>query len=413
MHVHDGVPQAVVHVGEGLVTEDAGVVDDDINTAKGVDGGLDDGITVLSRELGTDGLAAEGLDLVDDIVGVDEVVDNDGSAGLGEGKAVGAADTGTATGDEGNATGEVDLLTLLVGAQLLRVLEEADEVVGARGVLGVLREVGDLGPLLDEGARGVRVVALAEQTGGPLPAELGDVATADLEDGARLGGVVLVDEDGNEGHDPLGLHEGEDVRGHDGLSHAGGGHGGDDVGDDVVLGALLGEGLGEADHGELGSRVVGLAEVAEQASGRGGVDDTAVLLLAEVGPGGAGALVRAADVDLEDEVPVLVLHVLEADVAQDAGVVDEHVDAAEGLDGGLDDLLAVVDAVVVGDGLAAGGLDLVDDDIGSLGRRSCQQVKGAHHQSIINTLLSLPSPLNEPPRSFTTTLAPREAKKVA
>jgi hypothetical protein len=71
-------------------------------------------------------------------------------------------------------------------------------------------------------------------------------------------------------------------------------------------------------------------------------------------------------VHLEDQVPVLVLHVLEADVAQDTGVVDEHVDAAEGLDGRVDDLVAVLDAVVVGDGLAARGLDLVDDDIGGL-----------------------------------------------
>jgi hypothetical protein len=75
-------------------------------------------------------------------------------------------------------------------------------------------------------------------------------------------------------------------------------------------------------------------------------------------------------VDLEDQVPVLVLHVLEADVAQDAGVVDQDVDAPKGLDGRLDDLVAVLDAVVVGNGLAACGLDLVDDDIRSLwGRR--------------------------------------------
>jgi hypothetical protein len=71
-------------------------------------------------------------------------------------------------------------------------------------------------------------------------------------------------------------------------------------------------------------------------------------------------------VHLEDQVPVLVLHVLEADVAQDASVVDEHIDASESLDGRLDDLVTVLDAVVVGNRLAAGGLDLVDDDIGGL-----------------------------------------------
>lgn len=89
-------------------------------------------------------------------------------------------------------------------------------------------------------------------------------------------------------------------------------------------------------------------------------------MLAEVGPGGAGALVAALDVDLHDQVPVQVLHVLEADVAQDAGVVDEDVDAAESLDGRVDDLVSVLDAVVVGDRLATGSLDLVDYNIGGL-----------------------------------------------
>ncbi len=145
--------------------------------------------------------------------------------------------------------------------------------------------------------------------------------------------------------------------------------GGNDVADDVVFGALLGEGLGEADHGQLSSRVVGLAEVSEQAGGGGGVDDPAVLLLAEVRPGGASALVAPLDVNLEDEVPVRVLDVLEAHVTQDAGIVDQDIDATEALDGSLNDLVAVLHAVVVGHGLAAGGFDLVDDDIGGLRTR--------------------------------------------
>jgi hypothetical protein len=68
-------------------------------------------------------------------------------------------------------------------------------------------------------------------------------------------------------------------------------------------------------------------------------------------------------VDVVDEVPVLVRHVLEADIAQDTGIVEEDVDSTEGLDGSLDDSVAVLDAVVVGNGLAASGFDLVDDDI--------------------------------------------------
>lgn len=137
----------------------------------------------------------------------------------------------------------------------------------------------------------------------------------------------------------------------------------------VVFGALLGERLCETNHGELGGRVVGLAEGTVETSGRGGVDDTAVLLLAEVRPSGTGALVGTGDVDLHDEIPVLVCEVLEADVAEDTSIVDEDIDTSKGLDGGVNDLFAKLDAVVVGNGLAASGLDFVDDDISSLDER--------------------------------------------
>jgi hypothetical protein len=119
-------------------------------------------------------------------------------------------------------------------------------------------------------------------------------------------------------------------------------------------------------------------------------------------------------VDLDDEVPVGILHVLEARVAEDACVVDEDVDAAKGLDGRVDDALAELDAVVVGDGLAARGFDLVDDNIGRLGKRwsAWRRGNGENGRGKL-TFVELPSPWNEPPRSLTTTLAPRDPKKVA
>jgi hypothetical protein len=124
-------------------------------------------------------------------------------------------------------------------------------------------------------------------------------------------------------------------------------------------------------------------------------------------------------VNLDDEVPVLVLHVLEADVAQNACIVDEDIDAAKVLDRGVDDLLAELDGIVVGDGLAASLLDLVDDDVcGLRGRRvsGCSlglEVRGDCEREL-TLLLAWPSPpLTPPPRSLTTMLAPREAKKVA
>lgn len=88
-------------------------------------------------------------------------------------------------------------------------------------------------------------------------------------------------------------------------------------------------------------------------------------------PGSTSALVGTGDVNLHDQVPVLVLKVLEGNVAKNTGIVDENVDAAKALDGGLDDALAILDAVVVGNGFAACLLDLVDDDISGLKEACC------------------------------------------
>lgn len=166
--------------------------------------------------------------------------------------------------------------------------------------------------------------------------------------------------------------------------------GSNDVAENVVLGALLGQGLGEADHGQLCGRVVCLAEAAEEAGGRGSVDDAAKLLLAKMGPGGAGALVGALDVNIDDEVPVGVLDVLEADVAKDAGVIEEDVDAPKGLDGGVDDAMAVFDAVVVGGSLATGGFDLIDDDVRGLESRSvCRIGRTSRSAHLVGVALAL------------------------
>ena len=83
-------------------------------------------------------------------------------------------------------------------------------------------------------------------------------------------------------------------------------------------------------------------------------------------------------------------------VAEDAGVVDQHVEVAERVDRGVDHALGAVpvgDVVAVGDGLAAGGGDLVDH---LRGRRRV----GA-------------AAVGLPPRSLTTTLAPSDASSRA
>ena len=65
--------------------------------------------------------------------------------------------------------------------------------------------------------------------------------------------------------------------------------------------------------------------------------------------------------DFEDQIPVGILHVLEADVPENAGIVNEDIDAAEVVNGSLDDLFAVLDAIVVCYRVPAVLLDLVDD----------------------------------------------------
>ena len=77
-------------------------------------------------------------------------------------------------------------------------------------------------------------------------------------------------------------------------------------------------------------------------------------------------LVCTLHVDLDDQIPILILHILEANVPQDARIVNEHIDPPKRLDGRLNDLVAVLDAFVVRDRLAACGFDLVDDYISGL-----------------------------------------------
>lgn len=118
---------------------------------------------------------------------------------------------------------------------------------------------------------------------------------------------------------------------------------------------------------ETHTRVVGLAKRSKQTSRRSGADHTSVLLLSKVWPCCACALVCSFDVDLVDEIPVLLLHVLEADIAQNAGIVDEHIDAPEIVNGRLDDGVSILDRIVVGDGLAACSADRLDDFVCGLG----------------------------------------------
>ena len=151
------------------------------------------------------------------------------------------------------------------------------------------------------------------------------------------------------------------------LGHPGLGHRGDGVGLDVVLAALVGQHPGEADQAHLGRAVVGLAEVAQDARVGRRVDDAAVALLPHEHVGRLRHVERALEVHVDDGLEQLGGHVVEGLVPQDAGVVDDDVDGAERVDGGLHDGLAAFgggDAVGVGDGLAAQVVDLLGGGVG-------------------------------------------------
>ena len=125
----------------------------------------------------------------------------------------------------------------------------------------------------------------------------------------------------------------------------------------------------EAHQPRLGGAVVRLSEVAAQPGAGDDVDDAAVAVLAHDRQRVPAAVEAAVEVDLQHGVEILGRHVDELLVAQDPGVVHQDIAAPEGIDRGLDDVagrLELGDAVVVGRGLAAEGLDLLAHDGGGI-----------------------------------------------
>ena len=77
-------------------------------------------------------------------------------------------------------------------------------------------------------------------------------------------------------------------------------------------------------------------------------------------------LVWAFDVNLNDQVPILVLHVLEAYVSQNARIIDQDVNPAKLLDRRLYNVLTILHAVIVGDCVSTRSTDLFDNNISGL-----------------------------------------------
>ncbi len=65
--------------------------------------------------------------------------------------------------------------------------------------------------------------------------------------------------------------------------------------------------------------------------------------------------------DFDDQVPILIRHVFEADIPQNTGVVKEHIYPAKCLDSGVYYPIAILDAVIIRDSFASSSSYVIDN----------------------------------------------------
>ena len=183
----------------------------------------------------------------------------------------------------------------------------------------------------------------------------------------------------------------------------GAGHGGDAVDLDVVAGQLLGDDLGERGDARLRRRRSCSArdwradpDVDDVLTMLRGAGRPGLVLVAPVGGNVAGRAEVAAQVDADHVVPLALGHVDDEAVAQDAGVVDEDVDAAEGLDRRVDQ--------------RAGSFPV--GDVAARRRSPLRRRRGSRRRPPRPGLLDRrPLPSLPPPVSLTTTRAPSRGEQ--
>ena len=161
--------------------------------------------------------------------------------------------------------------------------------------------------------------------------------------------------------------------GRDGADHAGPGERRDAVRADVEAAHVERDRLRQADDAEFCRGVVGLAEIADQARGRGEVHEGAALLFAVQPCRGVRDVERAHQVHLDDGLEGFHAHFVEDHVAQNAGIVDDAVEPAEMVGRRLDDPAGgngFRHRLEVGDRGAAALLDFLDHFLGGCGARS-------------------------------------------
>ncbi|MCY1445465.1 hypothetical protein D9M71_619800 [compost metagenome] len=105
MAVQNRVPLFVAHLLDDVVPGETGVVDDDVDAAKRIEGRLDDAIAKVRGRHVTDaggGIAAQGTDFGNHFFGrcLVQVVDDDLGALLGEFQRNAAADATAGTGND-------------------------------------------------------------------------------------------------------------------------------------------------------------------------------------------------------------------------------------------------------------------------------------------------------------------------
>mmetsp|Transcript_24549 Transcript_24549/g.35998 ORF Transcript_24549/g.35998 Transcript_24549/m.35998 type:complete len:213 (-) Transcript_24549:198-836(-) len=193
-----------------------------------------------------------------------------------------------------------------------------------------------------------------------LPAQLCHPSRTNFKEAAIFFSVFVAEVQHKWG-DVVGLQGLDHVLRHDGLCHARASERSNGVDVDVARFAFARQRVAQAKDAELHGRVVRLAKVAINAGSRGHIHDAAEALLPHDRPGSLGNLVSSLEVHLVNEVPILVRHLGKRGVTEDTGVVDNNIDAPVSVHGGLDDLVAIHNGVVVGYGLATLGADFVHD----------------------------------------------------
>ncbi len=170
---------------------------------------------------------------------------------------------------------------------------------------------------------------------------------------------------GDGGGDHLRLHR-RKLGGVDAFRHPRDGGGDDDVGLHAHVLALDRGGVGQTHEPGLAQRVVGVVGLAVEPVDRAGQDDPAIALRGHQREAFAHHVERALEVDGQHAFEIVVGDFGQGAPAHVAGAVDQHIDAAEGVEGGLDDgpgAFGRGDAVQAGNGLAPGGADFVHQGV--------------------------------------------------